>query len=219
MAADERPGAGETTVAVVVQALRARLLSGDLEPGQRLTTEGLATELGVSRVPIREALRQLAGQGLVDITDRRGARVVDAPSIEPLLDLLRVRRQLEPWAASEAATHRSPVDLDAMAGFVAAGEAAGAAGDRAAAAQAHHDLLLAILSAGGNEVLVQTGRPLVDRTMVVFRRLPAGALPDGWAAHRRTVDAIAAGDRRAASAAVRHHLDEVISALDRLPQT
>lgn len=217
MRGEERAGPGETTVAVVAQRLRARLLNGDLEPGQRLTTEALAAELGVSRVPVREALRQLAGQGLVDITDRRGARVVDAPSVEPLLELLRVRRQLEPWAASEAATHRSADDLDAMAGFVAAGEAARASGDGAGAAQAHHDLLVAILAAGGNEVLEQTGRPLVDRTMVVFRRLPAGALPDGWVAHRRTVEAIGAGDRRAAAAAVRHHLDEVIMAIDQLP--
>lgn len=203
-------------MAAVASQLRALILRGDLAPGQRLTTEAVAAELGVSRVPVREALRQLAGQGLVAIADRRGARVVDAPSIGSMLDLLRVRRQLEPWAGSEAATQRTEAHLAEMDRCLAAGARAVGHGDRAAAAEAHHELLVAVVSAAGSPVLVQTAMPLVDRTIVVLRRLPPGTLPDGWAAHRRTCEAIAASDRRRAAAAVRGHLDEVIAAIERL---
>ncbi len=216
MTPTRRVPSSETTVATISAALREQILRGDLVPGQRLRTEALAADLSVSRSPVREALRQLAGQGLVSISDRRGARVIDAASPAPLIDLLQIRRQLEPWAAAEAATHHSPEDLDRIDRLLSNGLQAARTQDVVGAAEAHHDLLLAILEASGNDLLVETGRPLLDRTTVVFRRLAPANLPDGWAAHRTTRDAIADRDRRRAASAVRQHLDEVLRALARL---
>lgn len=214
-----QPGtsAQSTSVAAVADAVRERILDGRLAPGARLVTERLAAELGVSRAPVREALRALAGQGLVEVRDRRGARVVDAdaPPVTALIEIIEVRRQLEPWAAAEAASAASEATIDDLRRLLVDGEAAARAGDQTAAGRAHHDLLLAIVEAADHPMLLATCRPLIDRTAVVFRRVDQTDLPDGWAAHRSTVAAIAARDRRLAAATVRRHLDDVVSALRR----
>ena len=83
--------------------LEEAILEGELKPGERLRAEALAQRFGTSRTPIREALLQLEGQGLVDVEPNRGA-VVRAFDREDLLDLYRVRALLEPAAAALAAT-------------------------------------------------------------------------------------------------------------------
>ena len=81
-ASPSRPAAGpagrlvrKTAVDLVVDALRDRILSGSLPPGSALRQELLAEELGVSRLPVREAIRQLSAEGLVDMIAHRGAYV------------------------------------------------------------------------------------------------------------------------------------------------
>ena len=82
--------------------LEEAILEGELKPGERLRAEALAQRFGTSRTPIREALLQLEGQGLVEVEPNRGA-VVKAFDREDLLDLYRVRALLEPAAAALAA--------------------------------------------------------------------------------------------------------------------
>ncbi len=83
--------AGQTATAVI----RERILAGDLSPGTKLSQHQLATELGMSRIPVRDALRSLAGEGLV--TFRDNATAVVAPlSIEDLQELYELRISLEP---------------------------------------------------------------------------------------------------------------------------
>src|SRR6201991_4827488 len=82
--------------------LEEAILEGELKPGERLRAEALAQRFGTSRTPIREALLQLEGQGLVEVEPNRGA-VVRAFDREDLLDLYRVRALLEPAAAALAA--------------------------------------------------------------------------------------------------------------------
>lgn len=204
-----------TTVATVVADLRAAIVSGDLPAGSALRTEALATRLGTSRVPVREALHELAGEGLVELRDRCGARVVDVErtSNAELLELISVRRALEPLAASEAAANRSEPELAQLQRLLHLGQQAALDGDGDAAAQAHHDLLLAVVAASANHVLAATCRPLIDKSAVIFRLLAPEALPDGWAAHAACCAAIAAGDRRTAAAVTRHHLDDIRAVL------
>ena len=106
---------------VAVAALRGRVLSGSLAPGERLGETELAVELGMSRTPIREALRMLAAEGLVEITSNRGARVTQW-SIEELRNVFEIRIRLEGYAArlaAERATTQQIENLEQIAGQIA----------------------------------------------------------------------------------------------------
>ncbi|WP_162070947.1 GntR family transcriptional regulator [Burkholderia sp. THE68] len=90
-----------TTVELVTTAIRQRILSGDLAPGEVLRQEALADELGVSRVPIREAITRLTGEGLLTKVPHRGAYVAEL-SIEEVQETFEIRLRLEPWLFSQA---------------------------------------------------------------------------------------------------------------------
>ena len=90
--------------------IRQRILGGDLAPGQVLQQRELATALGISTTPLREALRRLATEGLVELDSHRDARIA-ALRAEQARDLLEVRLALDPVAASLAAQRRTSADL------------------------------------------------------------------------------------------------------------
>jgi DNA-binding GntR family transcriptional regulator len=85
-----------TAAAQVLDALRERILSGALSGGEQLRQERLAEELGVSRVPVREALNQLEAEGLVRLVSHKGA-VVTRLSLDELREAYEIRAQLETW--------------------------------------------------------------------------------------------------------------------------
>lgn len=91
----------KTAVELVVDELRARILSGALEPGTQLRQEALAEELGVSRIPLREAIRLLSTEGLVDFHPHRGGYVsmISKNEVREFFDL---RQRIEPWLLHEA---------------------------------------------------------------------------------------------------------------------
>ncbi|CUA81370.1 MULTISPECIES: GntR family transcriptional regulator [Gulbenkiania] len=84
----------QTLTSAVTESLRQRILSGEFADGQQLRQEALSNEYGVSRVPVREALRQLEAEGLIQIIDHKGA-VVSKLSLEDVLELLEIRAMLE----------------------------------------------------------------------------------------------------------------------------
>ncbi len=84
-----------TVTESVVDALRSRILSGELPEGTQLRQKTLAENLGVSRIPLREAFRRLEAEGLVTIVAHRGA-VVSAPSLDEISELFDLRAILEP---------------------------------------------------------------------------------------------------------------------------
>src|ERR1700754_1023243 len=90
-----------TTVELVTDAIRQRILSGELAPGEALRQEALADELGVSRVPIREAITRLTGEGLLTVVPHKGAYVCEL-SIDEVEESFDIRLRLEPWLFSEA---------------------------------------------------------------------------------------------------------------------
>jgi DNA-binding GntR family transcriptional regulator len=108
---------------VITHAVRSAIVAGQLKPGERLREEMIAKEHGVSRIPVREALRHLEAEGFVTLTQFRGA-TVSLPSPNEGLELLAVRRGLEVLAARLAAERRgagyeqllvSTVDLEVEA--------------------------------------------------------------------------------------------------------
>jgi DNA-binding GntR family transcriptional regulator len=99
-----------STVERVAGAIQSRVLSGAVPVGTRLRQEALAEEFGVSRTPVREALRQLQASGLVELLPNRGA-VVRGPSAREIREAYEVRAELEGLAAELAAERISDQDL------------------------------------------------------------------------------------------------------------
>jgi DNA-binding GntR family transcriptional regulator len=106
------------------QVIRDKLLTGVVKPGSRLSDDVLAREMGISRSPVREAISQLASEGLVEHRPRSGA-YVKQPDPRELSDLFEIRQSLERYAARKAAQHMSPEGVsrlvqlcDEMRGFV-----------------------------------------------------------------------------------------------------
>ncbi|MDP4024161.1 GntR family transcriptional regulator [Methylobacterium sp. NEAU 140] len=103
----------KTVSAAVADALRQRILNGDLAPGVQLRQDALAEAFGISRIPIREALLQLEAAGLVRIVPHRGA-VVAGLTVEEVEDIFQLRVQLEPQLLLLSAPRFSEADVRAL---------------------------------------------------------------------------------------------------------
>ena len=98
---------------VVFNTLREAILKGELEPGERLMEIALAQKLGVSRTPIREAIRKLELEGLVVMAPRKGAEVAEI-TLKDLRDVLEVRKNLEELAVELACKKATEADIEEM---------------------------------------------------------------------------------------------------------
>lgn len=103
----------QSLVDVVTERLEAAIISGELAPGSRISELALAKALGVSRGPLREAVRRLEGRKLVQRTPNIGVRIAEL-SARDLMDLLCVREALEGMACALAAERISDEELDAL---------------------------------------------------------------------------------------------------------
>ncbi len=101
----------QTTVTLVADELRRRIMAGAIAEGQQLRQEALAADLGVSRIPVREALRQLEAEGFVSIESHRGA-VVSKLSLDEIAELFELRIRLETWLLGLAVPQMREGDLD-----------------------------------------------------------------------------------------------------------
>jgi DNA-binding GntR family transcriptional regulator len=101
----------QTTVTLVADELRRRIMAGTIPEGQQLRQEALAADLGVSRIPVREALRQLEAEGFVSIASHRGA-VVSKLSLDEIAELFELRIRLECWLLGLAIPQMRDGDLE-----------------------------------------------------------------------------------------------------------
>src|SRR5262245_35128449 len=122
-AATRGKGSSRADSPELVDALRERIIRGELEPGQRLREVTLASELGVSRIPLREALRELASEGFVR-SEYYGGTFVARMDAEAAHDLLDVRAVLEPLASAQAAMRCAPDHLETFYRLLSEGERA-----------------------------------------------------------------------------------------------
>jgi DNA-binding GntR family transcriptional regulator len=209
--ADAERGFQVQSVADQVYAvLRERIARGEIERGSRLHQEDLASEFGVSRTPVREALRRLAAEGLVDLFANRGARVATATD-EQLRSSYETRLVVEPGAARVAARHRPAGPLKAMRAAIAAEKKAGRSS--AKLFQANRAFHLALVEATENPQLVQfmehvwIGR--IGATLYEARLDPRGLNAD-QDAHRSIAEAIERGDEKRAEELARGHLERAM---------
>ena len=139
---------------VVFQTLRQAILSGQLQPGERLMEIHLAKQLGVSRTPVREAIRKLELEGLVSTIPRRGAVVAEITRTD-MEDVLEVRHALEDLAVRRASENMSEEQLNELKKASARFEECVRKDDLRASAQADEEFHEIISEATGNRRLLQ----------------------------------------------------------------
>lgn len=190
----------------LIETLREAILEGRYAPGSRLVQEDLAETFGVSRIPLREALRRLEGEGLVEITRNRGA-VVRALSPKDVSDLYDLRLALESLAIRRAAERR--VDLRASTERRAA-EALHAAATRSMPTLFHldRDYHAELAAASDNPHLIAALEGQWSQIMRVMHAYlkTTSYPPDVWDDHQAIADAIADGDAETAIARLTSHL-------------
>ena len=196
------------TASGAAAVLRERLGSGDLAPGTWLREAALADELGLSRTPVREALRTLAAEGLVELVHHRGARVLSWGA-EDIDETYRLRALLEGEAAGLAARRASADDLAAMVAAQERYERSIADGlpavERAGCNDAFHS---AVLAASGSRRLpvllgVITSAPLRARAIGGYADAD---LQRSVLQHRDVLTAVEQRDEALAVAAMRSHI-------------
>lgn len=194
---------------VVQGELERLILSGELAPGAKLTEMALATRLGVSRGPLREAFRMLEEAGLVRTEKNRGVFVRDIP-IDEAIEIFDLRAAMDELVGRRLAEHITPAQQKEIKAMVDAMERAVKASD----ARGYHLLNLQfhdrLVEMAGNRKLTAIYRKLI-KELSLFRRLN---LADGWlmpisaGEHRAIVKAIASGDAEAAGKAMFDHVME-----------
>lgn len=195
----------------VLSELRRRIVDGDYAQGERLTENRLADDFGVSRNPVREALRVVESEGFVEILPRRGA-VVATLDDTAIRDLFAVRKQLETLAAGLAAERATEDDVVRLRALLAEANAATDAEDFARVAELNSELHVAVIDISGNRWLASLSSAMYHHVHWVFRVGAAQRAPHSWEEHIRLVDAIAAGDADAAVAAASAHIDAAATA-------
>ncbi|MCB5163697.1 GntR family transcriptional regulator [Streptomyces bambusae] len=190
----------------VCTAIREDIVSGVFEPGARLTEEVLARRYGVSRVPVREALRTLESEGFVTTRRHAGACVAE-PTTEEAADLLEVRLLLEPLGAARAAQRRTEGHLRVLRGLVRLGQERARRGEREdlrALGGWFHETLA---QASGSPGLVALLTQLRHKTAWMYTvDVPLNPV-ESWAEHGAIVDAVARGDAVRARALTTGHVD------------
>ena len=139
---------------VVFYTLRQSILTGELKPGERLMEIHLADKLGVSRTPVREAIRRLELEGLVTMFPRRGAEVAQITE-KSMNDVLEVRRTLDALCAELACDRITEDGLEALRHACEHFEQCVSTGDAKKIAQADVALHDIIVEATGNQRLIQ----------------------------------------------------------------
>jgi DNA-binding GntR family transcriptional regulator len=209
--ADDAPLAIASVVDQVYAAIRERIVRGSLERGARIHQEDLADDLGVSRTPVREALRRLAAEGLVEMRTNRGARVADVGFGE-MRAAYEARLVIEPGAAWLAGALRPPAPLARMRAALAAQRRA--IPDVRRSFDANREFHIALVEASGNEFLLQfvqrlwvarIGEVIYERQRETPERMQLDADE-----HEQILQAIEAGNGRGAQTLARRHVAEAI---------
>ncbi|MDJ0923809.1 MAG: GntR family transcriptional regulator [Acidimicrobiia bacterium] len=198
---------------LVANEIRAAILAGDLKPGERLKQEQLAENMGVSRIPVREALQILEGEGLVETRPGRGSSVIELTG-EAAADVLAVRGALEGLAAHLAAERVTPEVIARLRNAVEEGKQASQAGDHARASAAHTRFHLELAAAAGNSHLRTELEFLPAKTEWIVASLLQSRSEYSWQEHEAIHDAVASGDADRAEKLTRLHSQHVIESLD-----
>jgi DNA-binding GntR family transcriptional regulator len=197
--------ASSSLVELTVNRLRREILAGALVPGERLVEEQVTRRFGISRAPLREALRLLAQQGMVEHLPRRGVRVATLSALDAE-ELFEVRDVLERFAISRALPC-TPADLHVVRAELATMRRAATTGDLLELADAHRRFHVELVALAGHRQLLQAYEPILLKLQMHMalnlRRESEVAAPlDGIRRHAVLLEAVES-----------NHLDTVLAAL------
>jgi DNA-binding GntR family transcriptional regulator len=182
----------------VVAELRRAIVERRFKPGERLVEERLADELGVSRMPVREAIRALASEGLIELTARRGASVARL-SLQEARETIELRALLEGQNARLAARRRDARVQKRITAVLAKGTTAMQAGRFEQLATLNQQFHAELALAGQNKVLAELLTRLRDRTEMLFAPTDPDRQDQAWQEHAAILRAIIEGDEQAAA--------------------
>ncbi|WP_433672689.1 GntR family transcriptional regulator [Nocardia sp. CA-136227] len=203
--------AGRMTPQQLCRAIRDDIIRGAYAPGQRLTEDALAESYGVSRVPVREALRTLEAEGFASSRPYAGVFVA-ALTEDEAADLLEIRARLEPLCASRAAVRRTPEQLGRLKELTALGQDAVRAGRLDELARLNSRFHEVLAEASGSTLLAQLIMQLSWKIAWVYSvELPRRA-SDSWHEHEQICAALEAGDPDRAAAVVTSHIAHAATA-------
>jgi DNA-binding GntR family transcriptional regulator len=200
----------------VYQWLRSAIFSGQFQPGQMLRQEEIARQLGVSRVPLREALQRLEGEGQVVLHPRRGYAVMEL-NLDEISEIFRMRMLIEERAALFSARNRTESDVRGVAALFREMEEiplrdAGEIAQWSRINIGFHEALLAAARLPYIQRLAGSLRAVVEpyiRMEVSF----TGGLDQAHAEHRAMVDAFADGDAKLLARLSREHCEHTAERL------
>ncbi|MFT4201281.1 GntR family transcriptional regulator [Gordonia sp. (in: high G+C Gram-positive bacteria)] len=198
---------------VAVDEIRRRIFSRQLEPGSRIEQEALAEQIGMSKIPVREAISDLVAEGLVEVFPRRGAFVV-ALTQQDIEDHYWILAQISGRAAARAAGVASAATIAELERNLAALQASGDEAERARIAVDFHAIInQAAGSRRMNSVLRTLGSPI---PLEFYEASPDA---DAYDEHRELLDALRDRDAERARAAMEKHFlhgaSAAIEALER----
>jgi DNA-binding GntR family transcriptional regulator len=200
-------GAIPSRTEAVLDAIKHAILAGELRPGRSLVETELAQLLGVSKTPVREALKTLAGAGLVTMSPYRGATVreIDVTTAAAIYDL---RLLVEPEAVGRAVRAAAAAPAVPWATARAALDASAAAQDQAQRSLANRDFHRALYLGCGNSLIVKVLDDLRDQTALVsaLSWQQAPSWQQEAAQHQAILAAAQAGDADLATGLLREHI-------------
>lgn len=195
---------------VVFENLREAIVEGKVKPGQRLMEVQLAEQLGVSRTPVREAIRKLELEGLVIMLPRKGAYVANM-SLKDIIDVLEIRASVEGLAASLASERISPEDIKKLEAILKDFEQSAAGSDVETLLKKDVEFHECIFKATNNKKLHQLINSLweqVYRFRVTYIS-DYDSTVDIARDHKLILDAIKKGDNEMAKKHATEHIEKL----------
>ena len=181
--------------------------SGDIKPGQTLTERGLAEKIGVSRTPVREAIRKLEEQGIVTHEPHKGVKVITL-SEEKVAQLYDVRELLEGLAVRRLAERQTPQMIEELRGFIERAEKEAVENKIRELAEINSEFHLALARLSGNVYLETIMNMLQTQiSLMMSASLSTSGRPlQNIEEHKGLIDAIRSGDGEFAESIAKHHV-------------
>jgi DNA-binding GntR family transcriptional regulator len=198
-------------VQLAVQALVRMIMIGELGQGDRVIENRLTRELGISRPPLREAMRVLEQHGLITQVPRKGAFVTEL-TLHDVYEIFTLRRELERMAVEQGVPVRDPARLERSRAALRGLEEAARDGDPLTVIERGFEFHASVIGLSGHRRLEEAYRSLhlqLLLCMTMNRRVRASreSLAGDAARHRRLLEAVETGDRTAVHRAIRGHGD------------
>lgn len=190
---------------LAAKEIREGIVSGRLKPGVRLVEGKLSEEMGISRMPVREALRLLAAEGLVTIEPRRGATVSQFTA-EQVREMVEVRATLEGLNAKLAARRHDKAEIAKLKQILEAGSKLTSSDDLASLEHQNAQFHDALAQCGANTVLMEILGSLRERTALLFTIDNRNRIRETWKEHSKILKAVIAGDADLAAKLAASHV-------------